>query len=102
MVTRKGEMRFYHLETLVEEYGRGGSDAIRKLLGFHEFVESKLPKRAVDVLRKVENDINVEQIPLKDFSSTAEVQEIITTTTYLDASVGDPIGILRDSNNIET
>ena len=73
---RSGQYQFLALGTLAEAYGYGGTDAVRKSLGFSKYKSGapNLSKVAAEKLGQVAENtkINVESIPHEDLSSTAD------------------------------
>ena len=73
---RSGQYQFLALGTLAEAYGYGGTDAVRKSLGFSKYKSGapRLSKAAAAKLGQVAENIqiNVESIPLEDLSGIAD------------------------------
>ena len=94
-ITAKQGSEFLSLSSLVKEYNRavgsGGTQAIRQYLNLPEYNSrtKPLPKQARQALESTRNDlVNVEEhIPLKDLSSTTELQSLTNTIGELHGAV---------------
>ena len=95
ITSKQGPATFLSLSSLVKEYNRavgsGGTQAIRQYLNLPEYNSrtKPLPKQARQALESTRNDlVNVEEhIPLKDLSSTTELQSLTNTVGELHGAV---------------
>ena len=95
ITSKQGPATFLSLRSLVKEYNRavgsGGTQAIRQYLNLLEYNSKTqpLPKQARQALESTRNDLmNVEEhIPLKDLSSTTELQSLTNTIGELHETV---------------
>ena len=117
ITSKQGPATFLSLSSLVKEYNRavgsGGTQAIRQYLNLPEYNSrtKSLPKQARQALESTRNDlVNVEEhIPLKDLSSTTELQsltntigELHETVESLETSMTDWVLELPDVENKRT
>ena len=117
ITSKQGPATFLSLSSLVKEYNRavgsGGTQAIRQYLNLPEYNSKTqpLPKQARQSLESTRNDlVNVEEhIPLKDLSSTTELQcltntigELHETVDSLETSMTDWVLELPDVENKRT
>ena len=95
ITAKQGSATVLSLSSLVKEYSRavgsGGTQAIRQYLNLPEYNSrtQPLPKQARQALESTRNDlVNVEEhIPLKDLSSTTELQSLTNTIGALHETV---------------
>ena len=117
ITSKQGPATFLSLSSLVKEYNRavgsGGTQAIRQYLNLPEYNSRTKPlsKQARQALESTRNDLmNVEEhIPLKDLSSTTELQsltntigELHETVESLETSMTDWVLELPDVENKRT